>query len=277
MEIIKVKNLSEYIKAVNRNILFDSAAFYRGQIADYKLLPKIFRDSIFNGTNLLDIEHLFLDEFKKKGRTFLNYEPKNDLEWLAIAQHHGLKTRLLDWSENALAALWFCVCVEKESPLDKGNGVVWILKIDDNSSLYVDEKDYIKPFDIKFTKIFKPSYLSNRIIAQSGVFTLHKFLSNDKDAIPIEEDGNINKYLTKVLIPYKCFKDLKKNLMNCGIHSAQLFPDLDGLCSFINYQSINREEIQKIINLTEAVFEGDDEENNSIRKKIIKSLFNNKS
>lgn len=107
---------------------------------------------------------------KKMLRLFKNYAtpflPRHDLshwELLAIAQHHGLPTRLLDWSRNPLVAAYFAV--ERE--------------LDDDSAIYVLKgKKFINiegqdPFRIKAVSKFIPSHITPRITAQSGLFTVH--------------------------------------------------------------------------------------------------------
>ena len=176
-----------------------------------------------------------LKEFRIKARAFLDYEPKNNLEWLAIAQHYGLKTRLLDWTENALAALWFCVREENNNNKNTEFGVVWSLRPIKLSSYYVDdENDFKNPFKIDSTKIYKPSYISKRIIAQSGVFTLHNWEEVDNKPNPINRNKDYKTFLKSIYIPKNCFGKIKKELKEYGIHKVTLFPGLDGLCETMN-------------------------------------------
>jgi len=71
-------------------------------------------------------EQRILRIFKRKAHHFLSAGPlpDDDFEWLALMQHYGLPTRLLDWTESVLVAAYFAVCDENHA--DK-NGKIWIL------------------------------------------------------------------------------------------------------------------------------------------------------
>lgn len=81
----------------------------------YDLIPKIGRCGTrkkLDGTDLVyspDAEGKCIARFKREARPHLMLEPRSELEWLCIAQHHGLPTRLLDWSASPLVAAFFAV------------------------------------------------------------------------------------------------------------------------------------------------------------------------
>src|SRR5690554_6715380 len=94
-------DLIEQVKQHNKRGGNNADLIFRGQRVDRPLLPKLARIELKG--SMANIEKLMLDEFKRGSLPLTEFKPENNWDWLALAQHHGLPTRLLDWSYNALA------------------------------------------------------------------------------------------------------------------------------------------------------------------------------
>src|ERR1700722_4762133 len=100
MDTIYIRSISEYVDHILR--YFDGSWLFRGvSRTDWELLPSIGRPRYCVDYNKYDEEETF-NLFKARARRCLSVEPQNDWEWLALAQHHSLPTRLLDWSSSPL-------------------------------------------------------------------------------------------------------------------------------------------------------------------------------
>jgi len=226
---VELKWFSHYIEMIEA-FTDNSLTLFRWQNCDKPLLPRIAR----NKTMELK-ETIIFEEFKRKCPRFINVVWKNDWELLAIAQHHWLPTRLLDWTKNPLIALWFACDKEKIGRKDKW--VVWLLSAFDDDIININTLS--SPFKGERTKIYQPNDISERIISQSGWFTVHK--RNNSDGwkfVPFERNKFYQDRLIKIEINKKFFKKFRKILSTMGVDESTIFPDINWMCKHIAWSQL---------------------------------------
>jgi len=223
---------------------------FRGQ-GDIKhsLLPGIARTPKnkvqYPVAELLKIEKEIIEEFRVLCNDHISsyqIDKKDELEILSLAQHYGLQTRLLDWTSNPLAALFFSLNGVKEDETE-GDVVVWAYCIKDNDRRVLNLKDFQrqKPFDTTCTFIFKPKTVSKRIMAQAGWFTLHS-CDSKKGFIPLDKELDFKDELAKIIIPKKYADKLRMQLDIVHVNYSTLFPDISGIAKHLSWKILRKYE-----------------------------------
>lgn len=212
--------LIEYFSYFNQH-----AWLFRGVTnADYQLIPKVGRENtrgmkkpLAGGDSTrtpyrLEDEKAVFAMFQQQARPYLSNPPQSQLEWLAVAQHFGLPTRLLDWTDGFLIALWFAV---EGGGSGESDSAVWVARgIQPLDPVHEDS-----PFGLGVAMSYRPPYISPRIAAQGSVFVLCP-----QPAQPLTPP-----FVRKITIKRTSEFTIKKRLNACGINRRHLFPDLGGL------------------------------------------------
>jgi len=200
-----------------------------------------------------DLEEHILRNFVRYSRPHLDdARPHNDWELLITAQHHGVPTRLLDWTYSPLVAAFFAT-----RPMSDGSErdrAIWrldwqrvhkhfklpplALLLQDLDTLAEDEGRPLTPWKLfgakngkPFACMIEPPSLDARIVTQAATFTLCSTTSKSFDAF-LEEQGLVSA-LTRYLIPAAAVARFRDQLDLVGIDERRLFPDLDGIASAI--------------------------------------------
>ena len=226
----KIETFFEFLETVD-NVKKDKAdlILYRGQPEKKSLIPSIARNN--SKIDSTETERKMLDELKRRTRTMIDGNMFDDWDWLVYAQHFGMKTRLLDWTSNPLVALWFACSNEFKMSHDS---VIYVLQKAD--AFLLDKSKEASPFTRTKTLVLKPTLNNERIIAQAGWFTAHKYSKSSSCFVDLRTNTDIESSLIEIEIPAGIKYPILESLNVFGINNQTIFPDMVGLCRQMNWE-----------------------------------------
>ena len=294
---MEVHSLQEYLSIINElmcnytysiqnlpNPMFGKTVYrphfiYRGHSScQYKLLPAIFRwHDLPQGVSVSaysQLEFNILEDFISEACFFVRDVPVDDvISWLEIAQHFGVPTRLLDFTENPLVALYFacigspekdaCVWIINELAYNKKffavEGLILAARSKHTISKIVTEELVYQDFQphcgnmnyIQYPWIYKPHYREERMHLQESVFMLwgadQRPVTANILGIEYMSTGIVNNaengLICSVSIPAARKKGLLNALDLCGVNEKFIYPGLDGIGKYINKKYSSRQTV----------------------------------
>lgn len=226
----KIESIGDLMKQVNPGST--GPKWFRGHIDEaWTLRPSALRDR-----GWLEAESDMIKRFRQAAASRIRYSPSNEWEWVCLAQHHGVPTRLLDWSENPLIGLFFAV---ESDASDRGPVDGKLFSLDPDSlntntagrptgvlllgqDALLDE--YLPSFEPKMKQgglaVVAPQSF-DRIVAQSGVFTVTHRLD------PLNLSESCPHAIEEFLVPQTAKARLRNELERLNITAATVYPDLE--------------------------------------------------
>jgi hypothetical protein len=214
------------------------------------------------GGHFADMERHLLRNFRKYASRRM-VERDSIWNWLALAKHHGLPTRLLDWSFSPFVAMHFLTA---NMDLFDQDGVIWAVKYrevhqhlpealkeelrQEGSDVFTVEilsKKFhsLDAFDasaaVAFVLFFEPPSLDERISNQFALFSMMSGAQGDM----CEWLEQYPHFYRKIIVPAELKWEIRDKLDQANITERVLFPGLDGLSSWLKRQYMERPSVGK--------------------------------
>ncbi len=217
--------------------------FYRGHTCGGRALqPTLLRDGrdAWPAERLQKVERSLFYEFRARARE-LHEVGLSGWDYLGYMRHHGLPTRLLDWTESLSAALFFALGGETGEPFEEP--CLWLLnpyRLNQGEIMAPEDLGWNEPKQLYYDYhelLLEPQYMdwegpiaiypmqrSPRMAAQRGWFTIH-----GRDPRPLDEIDRVRAECLRCVHLGEAAEVTRELLRMMGIDKYLLFPDLDSL------------------------------------------------
>ncbi len=230
--------------------------YFRGvDKASYSLNPGLLREPFISKEDMEAVEDNIRFDFDTRGKPYISATVNSPWEKMFFMQHHGFPTRLLDWTESLSIALYFA-CRDIKEQCD---GSIWAMatsylinrrfgvhriqvhpglpSIDDYA--FIDGRRDLEKFNEFPPLPIMPFYVSSRIAAQIGRFTIHTFMVDQLEEMAIEDrkDNGDQCFLHQIIVPGELKNKMRRQArLFGGACEETLFPDIDGLSRGIMWE-----------------------------------------
>jgi hypothetical protein len=246
---LHVESVAAFVETI---VVFDrewKTAWYRGQgDSGWDLKPRLYR------LKKPDEGEIRID-FERVGIQLAQREPGDKWDWYFLMQHYGAPTRLLDWTDGALLALYFAAKdnlkqreLRKKASRPACDAAVWVLDPAWLNSVSIktkliflkdsrEVKSYL-PFPFRKKKRPKlpisidPPHVDRRLAAQRSHFTLHGIVPLGLEAAKRKSRPS---RLRRIVVDGSKSDEMLEQLAACGISETTVFPDLEGLGREVQY------------------------------------------
>lgn len=247
-----VTTLQDFVRLIDLLITDPKDPYwFRGVGEDsFDLLASLYRHpTITSQEDFLKLEQALINRFSERSVPYQSTQLSTEWETIFLMQHYGIPTRLLDWTENPMVALFFALTTTKRAATTRvvqSPCAVWALSPrlwNERAFAHVSYKEGPLSVSDPLLKTYKPLsgdvppsfpaaifgiHNSPRIIAQRGVFTIF-----GSSAIPMQKMFTTEHFsdlaMVKYIIPPEAADTMLDKLYATGFTEAVMFPGLDGL------------------------------------------------
>ena len=221
----QISTFEEFVEAFGHPCISDERVYRGVPDEKYSLIPSLGRLDQYDEDLIDDYETRTLEEFKRRAIPYIETVPANEWEWLFLAQHHGLPTRLLDWTSNPLVALYFATetYADVDSAIYCGSFRRIYLggkAVTGDAGRIVSNPHTDSPYDVTGVSVVSPPHRHPRYINQSGLFTIQR---NPRRSLDESEVS------VKYVISGASKSRFQQILAAFGITRLFLFPSVDNL------------------------------------------------